>query len=110
MAKTVADQFAETLAAAGIKRISLCSVDVEGRQYHLPVLVCARHGVHSDEVKLLSRFSQSVPELGMSELDQLERSLGRGQALEIYGSELGDDVMSVDARRGNWPVQPRHDP
>ena len=45
----------------------------------------ASAGVHSYEVKLLSGFGQLVAEPGMRELDQFERALGRGQALETYG-------------------------
>ena len=63
----------------------------------------------SDQMKMFGCLSQLVAELGMRELDQSERAFGRGQALEIHGSELGNDVMSVDAWRGNWPIQPRHD-
>ena len=66
--------------------------------------------VHSDKVKLLSGFSQSVPELGMSEFDQFERALGRGQALEIYGSELRHDEVRVDARCRHRPIEASDDP
>jgi hypothetical protein len=54
---------------------------------------------------LLSGFGQFVPEFGMGKLNQFERALGRGHAFEINGSELSGDVMSVDTRGGNWPVQ-----
>src|ERR1700675_4832324 len=63
----------------------------------------------SDQMKMFGCLSQLVAELGMRELDQSERAFGRGQALEIRGSELGNDVMSVDARRGDRPVEPADD-
>ena len=63
----------------------------------------------SDEMKMFGCLSEFVAELGMRELDQSERAFGRGQALEIHCSELGNDVMSVDAWRGDWPIQARYD-
>src|SRR5580704_4744420 len=89
------------------------TVNVEGREpLDDPRILRSRLGdalLSSDQMKMFGCLSQLVAELGMRELDQSERAFGRGQALEIHGSELGNDVMSVHAWRGNWPIQPRHD-
>src|SRR5271169_6681191 len=93
--------------------IALFSVNVEGRETlddHAGPAQSIRDALlSSDQMKMFGCLSQLVAELGMRELDQSERAFGRGQALEIHGPELGNDVMSVDAWRGNWPIQPRHD-
>jgi hypothetical protein len=52
----------------------------------------------SDEMQLLRRCKEFVAEFGMGEADQRMGALSRGQALEVCRSELGDEVMRVDAR------------
>jgi hypothetical protein len=39
----------------------------------------------------------------MCEADQRMGALGRGQAFEVCGSELGDDIVRVDARSRDRP-------
>ena len=70
---------------------------------------CTKGYLPSNEVELLGGSRQLVPELRMSEADQRMGALGRGQALEVCGSELGDDVVRVDARSRDWPFEPRYD-
>jgi len=44
----------------------------------------------------------------MCEADQRMGALGRGQALEVCGSELGDEIVRVDARSRDRPFDPRY--
>src|ERR1700720_4623453 len=74
-----------------------------------PLRPCTKGYLPSNEVELLGGSRQLVPELRMSEADQRMGALGRGQALEVCGSELGDDVVRVDARSRDRPFEPRHD-
>ena len=93
--------------------IALFSVNVEGRETlddHAgpaqSIRRCAFILTPDEDVWLLESARRGTR---VRELDQSERAFGRGQALAIHGPELGNDVMSVDAWRGNWPIQPRHD-
>src|SRR5258705_4009928 len=63
----------------------------------------------SDQVHGFGGSLQLIAEFGMGERDQRMRALGRGQTLDVHRSELSDDVVGVDARRGDRPVEPRHD-
>ena len=60
----------------------------------------------SDEMQLLRRCKELVAEFGMGEADQRVSALSRGQALEVCRSELGDDIVRVDARSRDRPLEP----
>src|ERR1700719_993391 len=66
-------------------------------------------GVRSNQMLLLRGFGELVAELRMSECNKRLRPLGRRQALEIHCAELGHDVVRVDTRRGDRPVEPGDD-
>src|SRR5271169_4739415 len=63
-------------------------------------------GVRSNQMLLLRGFGELVAELRMSECNERLRPPGRRQALEIHRAELSHDVVRVDTRRGDRPVEP----
>ena len=60
-----------------------------------------------DQRHLLRRCEQFRPEIGVSNLDQAERTFRRGLAAQLADAVIGRDVVHVHARIGDRPLQGR---
>src|ERR1700722_1494714 len=65
-------------------------------------------GVFSNQIEFFRRRGKLRTKVRMRQLDQSLRALGRRLALEVRPPELRSYDVRVDARRRDWPLQPRH--
>src|ERR1700722_10002971 len=65
-------------------------------------------GVFSNQIEFFRRRGKLRTKVRMRQLDQSLRTLGRRLALEVRPPELRSYDVRVDARRRDWPLQPRH--